>query len=350
MSSEKKQINVAIIGTGIFATKSHLPTLTKSKYFKPYACYNRTISKAEEFAKKAETPLKVYQQLDDAFEDPEVDLIDALLPVQFNVDIITKAVKYKKNIVIEKPIAATLSQAREIVKISKENSDIFIAVNEHWVYLKAVTELQKAMSKIGNVVGFNYHSTGSFNFNNQYLTTSWRQHPEHIGGFLSDGGVHQLALLTSVLGNVESLNARTTQVRPQSGDVDVCWALCKMESGVIGSFNYGSAFGNKPKHGYFEILGDNGSIYYDFSPKTGDRFVVRTGGNTADDEKTEEEVKIADENWSTSEEFERVGRELNGEKGAVTCWPEVAFHHLAIVDAIVNSAKKNAETVTVQKP
>lgn len=345
-----KKTKVAIIGTGIFAKKAHLPSLTDSPYFEPVACFNRTTSKAEEFAGLSTPALKVYQEFDDAFRDPEVDLVDVLLPVQYNLEAVEKAVKYGKNVVIEKPIAANLDQARQIVRLAKENPKVLVAVNEHWVYLKAVTELKAAIAKIGTVVGFNYHSTGSFNFNNQYLSTSWRQNPEHIGGFLSDGGVHQLALLTSVLGNVEALNARTVQVRPQSGDVDVVWALCKMASGVVGSFNYGSAFGNKKKKGFFEILGDNGSVYYDFSPATGNRFVVRTGGHTAGDEKTEEEVLIKDEFWSTAREFEKLGRELHGEPGSVVCWPEVAFHHLAIVDAMLRSSKTDAATVQVALP
>lgn len=348
--SDIKETKVAIIGTGIFAKKAHLPSLENSPYFKPIACYNRTISKAEEFVKSSNSDIKIYKEFDDAFKDPEIDLIDVLLPVQYNLNAIKKAVEFKKNIVIEKPIAANLNQAREIVKISKENPNILIAVNEHWVYLKAVNQLKLSIKKIGKVVGFNYHSTGSFNFNNQYLTTSWRQNPEHIGGFLSDGGVHQLALLTSVLGNVDELNARTVQVRPQSGDVDVVWALCKMKSGLIGSFNYGSAFGNKEKKGFFEILGDNGSIYYDFSPKTGDRFILRTGGLTKDDEKKEEEIKIDNEYWSTEREFELLGKELNGEKGSIICWPEVAFHHLAIVDAMLKSSKADAKTIVVETP
>lgn len=348
--AEDKQIKVAIIGTGIFAKKAHLPSLENSPYYKPVSCFNRTTSKAEEFATHASSPLKIYKEFDDAFKDEDVDLVDVLLPVQYNLNAVETAVKYKKNIVLEKPIAATIDQARQIVKISKENPDVLIAINEHWCYLKAVTELKNAVSKIGNVIGFNYHSTGAFNFENQYLSTPWRQHPEHIGGYLSDGGVHQLALLTSVLGNVESINARTTQVRPASGDVDVTWALCKMKSGVIGSFNYGSVFGNKEKKGYFEILGDNGSIYYDFSPVNGNRFVLRTGGLTKDGEKTEEEIKITDEYWKTDREFEVLAKEINGEKGSIVSWPEVAFHHLAIVDAIIKSSKADAATVKVETP
>ena len=45
-------INLAIVGTGIFATDNHLPTIQKIPGLKPYAAYNRTKSKAETFAEK----------------------------------------------------------------------------------------------------------------------------------------------------------------------------------------------------------------------------------------------------------------------------------------------------------
>ena len=45
-------INLAIVGTGIFATDNHLPTIQKIPGLKPYAAYNRTKSKAETFAQK----------------------------------------------------------------------------------------------------------------------------------------------------------------------------------------------------------------------------------------------------------------------------------------------------------
>ena len=57
-------INLAIVGTGIFATDNHLPTIQKIPGLKPYAAYNRTKSKAETFAQKANIALdKVYDSL-----------------------------------------------------------------------------------------------------------------------------------------------------------------------------------------------------------------------------------------------------------------------------------------------
>lgn len=310
-------------------------------------CFNRTHEKAEAFAKKASSPIEVYKELDDVFADKEIDIVDALLPVQFNPDVIKRAIEAEKHIVIEKPIAATLDQAKQIVKMANDHPELVIAVSEHWCFLKSIEAIKSAMKDIGKVVGFNYQSTGPFNWNNKYLTTSWRKNPEHIGGFLSDGGVHQLALLTGVLGHVSEVNARTVQVRPESGDEDIMWALLKMESGLIGTFNYGSSLGNKDKTGWFEVLGDNGSIYYDFSAKgEGNRLVVKKGGNSPDSPYSETETIIENENWGVQREFDVLAEVLDGKKDRTElCSPARAFHHLAIVAAILESSHSDAKTV-----
>ncbi|KAG7883434.1 hypothetical protein KL938_002671 [Ogataea parapolymorpha] len=345
------KLNVAIIGTGIFATKAHLPTLQKSEYFTPYSCFNRTKAKAEEFAKKDSSIQKVYNSLEEVFEDPEVDLVDALLPAQFTVDALKLAVKHKKNIALEKPLAANIEQAREFVRISRENADVTVFILEHWSYFKAVEQIKRAVSKIGKAYSFTYHSTGPFTFDNVYLSTSWRQKPEHIGGYLSDGGVHQLALLTGVLGEVKTVSAHTRQIREQSGADDIAYALLETEGGQIGTFTYGSAFGNTEKSCFFEILGDNGSVHFDFSPGKDRVITLKTGGLTADTPKNTETITIQDEFLSTDREFEVLGEALTTkDKSKVITTPEVCFHHLSIVDAILRSSKNNGSPEEVIKP
>ncbi|ODV86897.1 hypothetical protein CANARDRAFT_27261 [[Candida] arabinofermentans NRRL YB-2248] len=343
------ELNVAIIGTGIFATNAHLPALTKSKYFNPCACYNRTKSKAESFAATSSTITTVYDNLEDAFEDPKIDLIDALLPVQFNLDAVKLAVKHKKNISLEKPIAATLAQAKEIVNISRNNPDITIFIAEHWCYYKSIPLLKEAMSKIGNVYSFTYHSTGQFNFDNKYLATAWRKKPEHVGGFLSDGGVHQLALLTGVVGEIKTISARTKQIREASGVDDIAYSLAETKSGLIGTFTYGSAFGSTDKKCFFEIMGDNGSIHFDFSPGKKETISLKIGGGSPESASSSEEIEIENENRSVDTEFEILGEALHsGNFSKVISTPEVAFHHLAIVDAMVKSSADGGKPYPVE--
>lgn len=350
MSQQAKPLNVGIVGTGIFATDSHLPTIQRlSNEFTPYSCYNRTKAKAETFATKASIPSSnIHDSLEDIFLDEKVDVIDALLPVQYNLDAVKLAIKYNKPICFEKPLAANLEQAKEIVKLSRK-SDLPIFVLEQWSYYKAVDILKSKLSEIGNVVSFSYKSTGPFNHKNKYLATGWRLKPEHIGGFLSDGGVHQLALLTGVLGSVNKVSAFTKQVNKLSGTDDIVYSSFKLESGVIGTFTYGSAFGASEKSCIFEIMGDNGSIKFDFSPAVTRTVTVLVGDGGADVKK--EVIEIPDENLALDTEFEVFSKLVQtSDLSYVRTTPEVCFHHLAIVDAALKSSAKDGDSVTVEKP
>ncbi|KAL7665634.1 Gfo/Idh/MocA-like oxidoreductase N-terminal domain-containing protein [[Candida] zeylanoides] len=341
-------LNVGIIGTGIFATDTHLPTFAQVDGITPAACFNRTRSKAEAFAARANIPAaSVYDSLEAIFAAPEVDFVDALLPVQHNVDAVNLAIAHGKPLAFEKPIAANLEQARQIVRLSAESS-IPIAVLENWSFRNAIGVLtDKVLPQIGDVVSFTYHSTGPWNDNNKYLATAWRQNPEHIGGFLSDGGVHQLALLTDVLGPVATVSGLTRQVRPESGADDVLFSTMALKSGVIGTFTYGSAFGATAKSTSFTVYGTNGSAVYDFSPSLPQPTITwQTGTGSAS--ASEPHVLAVEETSTFVAEFENFAAAVrSGDKSAIRVPPAKAFHHLAIVAAALESSASGGTAVKV---
>ncbi|CAK9440017.1 uncharacterized protein LODBEIA_P41170 [Lodderomyces beijingensis] len=344
------QLNVAIVGTGIFATDTHLPTIEKLAHIiKPFAAYNRTKSKSEAFATKAGIPSdKVYSSLEEAFKDPQVQFVDALLPVQFNLEAVKLAIANDKPICFEKPLAANLQQAKEIVQLS-ESTKLPIGVLENWSFRHAIHILQKEiLPQLGDVIGFTYHATGPWNENNKYLATGWRLKPEHIGGFLSDGGVHQLALLTDVLGDVASVSALTKQVQEQSGTDDILFSTFKLKSGVIGTFTYGSAFGATDKSTFFTIFGTKGSVVYDWSPalsKPTITYQLGTSGQSSSGKKTIE----VDEVDTFAEEFTNFAEAvLKNDKSIVKVTPRKAFQHLAIVAAALESSKNGGSNVEVE--
>ncbi|KAI3402470.1 hypothetical protein KGF56_004711 [Candida oxycetoniae] len=345
-------LNLAIVGTGIFATDTHLPTIKKlTSLLKPVVAYNRTKSKAEAFAAKAGIPEnKVYDSLDQVFSDPEVQFVDALLPVQFNLDAVKLAIKHDKPICFEKPIAANLEQAREIVQLS-ESSELPIMVLENWSFLKATQILKKdILPQLGDVVAFTYNATGPWNSDNKYLATNWRLKPEHIGGFLSDGGVHQLALLTDVLGQVATIGALTKQIKKESGADDTLFSTIKMKTGVIGTFTYGSAFAATDKSTKFKIYGTKGSVVYDWSPALPKHKITYQLGSSAQD-KSEEKVIEIDEVDTFEEEFKNFAEAIEKKnKRLIRVPPTKAFHHLAIVAAALESSEKQGSSVKVESP
>ena len=343
------KLNIAIVGTGIFAKDTHLPSLKSlSSEFNIVGCYNRSIEKAEEFSKVA--TCKVYKTVDELFSDSEVDVVDVLVPNQFNLTYVELAVKYGKHIIMEKPISATLEDSRKIYKLAKENPKIFIGINENWLYLKATQVLKDNLSKIGNIQSFTYNSTGPFVSKNKY-GTAWRAHPQHIGGYLSDGGVHQLALLTAVLGPVAKISSLTKQIRKESGTDDTCFSTCLMKEGdnVIGTYTYSSAFGQTDKWTIFKIYGDNGSLFLNLSNKKKPYLELNVGPNAETAEIKGQVIEFSEtEYFGVESEFKAMHDAITNNvayRGSV----ESCGHHLFVVGAILESSKQGGSMVKAEE-
>ena len=69
--------------------------------------------------------LKVYKDLDAACSDPEIDALFITTPNFTHVQVLRTAVKYDKHIFMEKPMATTLEDAAEIVKLAKSHKKTF---------------------------------------------------------------------------------------------------------------------------------------------------------------------------------------------------------------------------------
>ncbi|CAB4252984.1 similar to Saccharomyces cerevisiae YMR315W Protein with NADP(H) oxidoreductase activity [Maudiozyma barnettii] len=345
-------LNIGVVGTGIFARDGHLPVFQDHPdKFKVVAAFNSTKSKALDFAKLAEFPEeKVFDDMDSLINDKDVDYVDVLLPAQFNLDAVKKCVAAGKPVQIEKPIAANMKQARELVEVA-ESTDLPIAISENWSFLQAINVAREHLPRIGEVVGFQHNSTGPFVLNNKYMATSWRQHPEHIGGFLSDGGVHQLALVTALVGEIESISALTSQVREASGDDDIVFSTLKIRnSKCIGSFSYGSAFGATDKWIYLKIYGVNGSIMIELNNKAAPIVRVKVGSDA--EHSGEEEVYNVkeDKSFGIYEEFTNFHDAVaKKDKSLLISSPRAAFHHLACVAAFIESSAKKGDHVEVER-
>ncbi|KAK9477535.1 hypothetical protein V1514DRAFT_111948 [Lipomyces japonicus] len=345
--SSQSPVKIGLIGTGIFASQRHYPAIeSQPDILKLTAVANRSADKAQAFAKKTGVPEnKIYSDLDSLLADPEVDAIDALLPSQFTLDAVKKAVAAGKPIAIEKPIAARLDQAKQIVAIAK-STDLPVAVLENFLFWNSIAEIKAVLPKIGKLVYFSHYSTAPFNGDSIYLGTWWRQKPEHVGGFLSDGGVHQVALFTEVLGQVESLSALTTQVKEQSGDVDTLTSTLKLQNGAFGTFTYTSAV-SYPRINKLTIHGEEGTIIYDFADKQNTTITLYNSENKQG--KVIPNVQVVNE--AVPEEFADFAHAVqNKDKSLLKATPEKAFHHFAVIVAAVESAQNGGTAVAVATP
>ncbi|KAI9030169.1 hypothetical protein CLU79DRAFT_802665 [Phycomyces nitens] len=329
-------IKVGIIGTGIFAYR-HLKAyraLGQDK-FQIVACCNRSKEKAVKFAKEAGIPESaVYTDPQQLINDPNVELVDTLLPVQYNLGIVEAAISAHKHIIFEKPIAHNIEDARKIV-LAARKADTVVAVAENWGFHPLVVAVGKFVQdgNIGEIINFTYDSVRSYKPDSAYLSTSWRQTPQHPGGYLSDGGVHDMAHLLPILGKFQSVSAFATQRYEVHGAEDTMAVAAKLENGAVGVINFTYCAAGVTRQtlavhgtkGTIRLLNRDEVEFLDVSGNPVDSTIVTKGFDL--DAFSDVEGEMAN--------FHDVLR--NGAKLALT--PDDAFHHFAVIVAALESAK-----------
>jgi len=73
--------------------------------------------------------------------------------------------------------------------------------------------------------------------NNKYAKTKWRINHQYPGGFVTDAGVHNIAALRDIFGEIKSGIAFNRSVNPEIGKMDSMSFSFVFESGVNGIFN-----------------------------------------------------------------------------------------------------------------
>lgn len=98
-------------------------------------------------------PLKVYETLTDACNDPAVDGLIICTPNYTHIDIVREAVKSGKHILMEKPMVTRLADAFEMLKLTKDYPAVF-QVGLQYRYKAIYSEARKEVLEhkaIGNV-------------------------------------------------------------------------------------------------------------------------------------------------------------------------------------------------------
>jgi len=134
-------------------------------------------------------------------------------------------------------------------------------IAENYGYKESINAAAEIVTSgaLGNVVTFSLLVSRQFNPSNPYLATTWRQQPAHVGGYLSDGGVHWSALLVATLGPVAAAAAFARQIQPVNGTDDTMALSLRLKSGVVGNWTTTYAAG-APGFANFTVIGTEGSL------------------------------------------------------------------------------------------
>jgi len=251
-----KKLKWGVAGCGRFAENSFLPAIRSVRKSTVTALYSRDLHRAKSLAEK----FGVQNSFDnyDEFLSSDISAVFISSSNAHHYEHVIRAAKAGKNILCEKPIALTSSQAQEMVKVCKENNVLF-AVNYVHRYHPLVIKAKELLvdQKLGKLVSVDVH------FNIDYPPDTNFRFKKDLsgGGALRDIGTHTIDLLRFFGGEIETIDGVVSNLVYQSEVDDFALGTVKFVKSGYGTFNV--SYNNKKAFNRIEILCHKGAIAID---------------------------------------------------------------------------------------
>ena len=321
------KIKLGIIGTGIAAKELHLPALVnlKDKFEITCVC-NHTEPKAKDFAAMVGN-VPYFLDYRDLLASKNAEAVDIILPIQLNCKVVLDSLEADKHVIVEKPIASNLDDAA-FMSTFPERFDKVMMVAENYRYNPVFKRVKDLISsgKIGEPYSVFWDQLTVMDESNIYAKTQWRIDHQYPGGFVMDAGIHNIAVLRDLFGEMKSGIAYNRSVNPSIGRMDSMSLQFVFESGVNGSLDiYFSARGMNKNE--LTILGSKGTIVVQ-----GNVLSVKCGGN-------EESREVIETDRGYRGQFEDLYVSIVNHKRPVSTFQE-AFKDFKTMVLALDSAMK----------
>lgn len=184
-----KKYNWATLGCGVIANE--LAQAMEIRGQKLYSVANRTYKKAVEFADKYGIE-KVYNNIDEVFEDENVDIIYISTPHNTHISYLRKALAAGKHVLCEKSITLNSEELAEAVALAKKNNVILAEAMTiyHMPIYKTLNEKIRSgeLGKLG-LIQMNFGSYKEYDMTNRFFNRNL------AGGAMLDIGVYALSFV-----------------------------------------------------------------------------------------------------------------------------------------------------------
>lgn len=231
-------IKLGIIGTGLAARNLHWPVLKGlPDLFQVTAVCNRGEQKAAEFARLVGLS-RYYLDHRQMLAEADIEAVLVAVPIALNYPLSLECAKAGKHVMCEKPVAVDLAQGRKMMHLSAEYG-VVVQIAEQFYYREDILRAKQLIEsgELGEVFQIRVDVTVRIDPDSGSGATGWRVAPAHRGGFVTDAGVHHMAQLRLLAGEVASVHAFARRQSPHFGGVDnVCINLL-FRSGAIGHYS-----------------------------------------------------------------------------------------------------------------
>lgn len=258
-NANKSIINVALIGSGGFATGMHMPNIEKlSTKYKLHAVMSKTGHKAKAVAKQYGATYAT-TNYEDILGDKEVDLVLIATRHDSHASLALQALKAGKHVFVEKPLA-THQEELELIKAFYQ-SDVpnkpvlFTGFNRR--FSKYTTEITKHTLKRNNPLFIYYRMNAGF------IPADHWVHED--GGRIVGEGCHIIDLMSAIVGE-KIISICTESLTPKNekfSSTDNKSIILKYQDGSVATIHYFATGSKELSKEYMEVHFDNKSIIMD---------------------------------------------------------------------------------------
>ena len=211
----KTQYKWATLGTGVIANE--LAQALQSLGGNLYSVANRTYDKGLEFAQKYGIQ-KVYQTIDEVFEDPEVDIIYISTPHNTHINYLRKALSAGKHVLCEKSITLNSEELEEAIALAEENQ-VILAEAMTIVHMPSCRRLRdlgqsRALGDL-KMIQMNFGSYKDYDMTNRFFNRNL------AGGALLDIGVYALSFVRWFMSETPDQISSQVKLAPTGVDEQV---------------------------------------------------------------------------------------------------------------------------------
>ena len=111
-----KTINVGVVGVGAMG-ENHVRVYHKMEEANLLAVSDVSERALKKIEKKYGA--KGFTEYSELLENPEIEAVSVCVPTTFHHSVVMEAIKHKKHVLVEKPIAFTLNEAEEMIAAAK---------------------------------------------------------------------------------------------------------------------------------------------------------------------------------------------------------------------------------------
>lgn len=259
-------VNWGIIGVGDVTEVKSGPAFNKVENSNVLMVMRRNLEKAKDYAQRHQIP-KYTNNADDIFTNPEINAVYVATPPSSHAEYTIKAAKAKKHVYVEKPMATSYSECKEMINACNKNGvKLFAAYYRRELdYFKKVKELIEKET-IGDIKFVDIKlllppNKDDYSKNN----LPWRVNPEIAGaGYFYDLASHQFDFLDFIFGPINSAKGHNTNQLNLYRAEDIVTASFQFESNVVGSGTWCFTMENYDKVERCEITGSKGKIIFSF--------------------------------------------------------------------------------------